>query len=67
MGLLKGDDPFYEFFYIAGQLVIQNKQKELDLISKVDNKLYAIDYYGLYTINCMVGPMKLKSYFKGEP
>ena len=27
MGILKGDDPYYEFFYIAGHLVIQDKQK----------------------------------------
>jgi hypothetical protein len=27
MGILRGDDPYYEFFYIAGHLVIQKKQK----------------------------------------
>lgn len=64
MGLLRGDDPYYEFFYISSHLVLQKKQKELDLISTDDKKLYAIDYYGLYTINCLHGPMKLKYHFK---
>lgn len=67
MGILKGEDPYYEFFYIAGHLVLQKKQKELDKISKEDKKLYAFDYFGLYTINSMVGPLKLKTYFKDEP
>lgn len=66
MGILNGNDPYYEFFYIAAHMVIQKKQKELNKISKEDNKLYAVDYFGLYTINCQVGPMKLKTYFKGE-
>lgn len=47
---------------------MQNKQKELDKISieKSMIKAFAIDYYGLYSINAYNGPLKLKSYFDGE-
>jgi hypothetical protein len=65
MGLLKGEDPYYEFFYISSHFVLQRKQKSLDQGSKV-KKLYAVDYYGLYSINKALGPNKLKHFFKNE-
>ena len=49
---------------MAGQIVLKKKQKELDQVHVlVDNKpveRFALDYYGLYSINNVYGPSKLK-------
>lgn len=63
MGGLSGSDPYYEFFFISSQLVLQKKQRELDLI---DEKALAIDYYGLYVLSSGLGPNKLKTFLAND-
>lgn len=60
---LSGEDIYYEYFLIANQMVLQDKQKELDSIYKDSYRHLAIDYYGLYLINCKYGPYKFKAFW----
>ncbi len=60
---LKGEDMYYEYFLIATQVVLQDKQKEIDS-AKIDNyRHFAIDYFGLNLINCYYAPYKLKIFW----
>lgn len=70
MNKIKGEDPYYEFFFIACHIVLQNKQRELDqwvYLGAGDYPTkFALDYYGLYTINRYYGPFKLKIFLENK-
>jgi hypothetical protein len=65
---MRGNDPYYEFFFLASQFVIHHKQKVLSSLIFLDQKDHplklALDYYGLYSINRYYGPYKLKIRFE---
>jgi hypothetical protein len=46
-------------FFIASKIVLKEKQKQIDLLSKDGYKHFAFDYYGLNFINCYYGPLKM--------
>jgi hypothetical protein len=57
---LDGKDIYYQYFPLAGQRVLQTKQRELDRDhTEKGTRSFAIDYYGLRLINCHYGPYKL--------
>jgi hypothetical protein len=59
-----GGDLYYEYFVLATLRVIQRKQKYLDQIyEKETYRQFAIDYYGLETMNCQYSPFKISSYW----
>jgi len=57
---LNGKDIYYQYFLLAGHRVLQDKQQALDKDSMDPARSsFAIDYYGLFLINCYYGPYKL--------
>jgi hypothetical protein len=60
---LKGEDIYYEYFMIAVQVVLQDKQKQIDAANIDQYRHFAIDYYGLHLINCYYAPYKLKAFW----
>lgn len=54
---------YYEYFLIANQVVLQDKQKEIDSTRIDEYRHFAIDYYGLNLINCYYAPYKLKTFW----
>lgn len=61
---MDGGDIYYEYFVLASLRVIQLKQKYLDRIyEKEPHRQFAIDYYGLETINCHYSPFKISTYW----
>jgi hypothetical protein len=60
---LKGEDMYYEYFLLAVQTTLQDKQKEIDSIKIDSDRHFAIDFYGLYLINCFYAPYKLKAFW----
>jgi hypothetical protein len=61
-GNITGKDPYREAFVIASHIVLQTKQRELNL-ENTGRTIYAIDYYGLLTINSRYFPTKLEAFF----
>jgi len=61
---LDGRDIYYQYFLLAGHRVLEAKQQELDK-ENTDRTIrnFAIDYYGLFLINCYYGPYKLSVLF----
>jgi hypothetical protein len=55
---LSGDDIFTEYFYISVQIMLQNRQKQIDGANKDPFRHFAMDHYGLSLINCYYGPIK---------
>jgi len=57
---VRDKDIYFHYFFLAGHRVLEDKQRELDKDNK-DHTLrtFAIDYYGLFLINCHYGPYKL--------
>jgi hypothetical protein len=60
---LKGEDIYYEYFLIAVQTVLQDKQKQIDLANIDKYRHFAFDYFGLNLINCYYAPYKLKAFW----
>ena len=57
---LNGKDIYYQYFLLAGHRVLQDKQQSLDKDSTDPTRSnIAIDYCGLFLINCDYGPYKL--------
>jgi hypothetical protein len=55
-----------EYFMIAVQTILQERQKKIDA-NKIDSyRDFAIDYYGLNLINCYYGPYKLQAFWKKD-
>jgi hypothetical protein len=59
----KGTDLYYEYFLIAVQTILQDKQKEMDSVQVNEYRRFAIDYFGLYLINCYYGPYKIQRFW----
>jgi hypothetical protein len=55
---LRGDDIFTEYFHISVQIVLQNRQRQIDAANKDPFRHFAMDHYGLSLINCYYGPYK---------
>ena len=55
---MKGENIYNEYFFLAVQMVLQDKQKEIDSLNIDDYRHFAIDHYGLNLINCLYGPFK---------
>jgi hypothetical protein len=53
---LNGNDIYYEYIFIASQIVLQEKQKQIDQANIDQYRHFAIDYYGLNLINCHYAP-----------
>lgn len=47
---MEGKDAYHEALYIAYQMVLQEKQKHLD-DDKSHKSIFALDYFGIFTIN----------------
>lgn len=61
---IENRDVYFHYYVLAGQRVLQAKQKEIDSKNKDPNvRNFAIDSYGLFLINCFYGPQKANSYF----
>ena len=63
---LKGEDIYYEYFLIAVQVVLQERQRTIDAARLDGFRHLAIDDYGLQLINCYYAPYKLKSFWGNE-
>lgn len=63
---LKGEDIYYEYFLIAAQVVLQQRQTAIDAAKLDGFRHFAIDDYGLQLINCYYAPYKLKSFWGNE-
>ena len=64
MNGLGGIDIYYEYLMLAGQTVLQRKQRELDQLG--GNRRLAIDVFRLALINCYYAPYKLKAFWKSD-
>jgi hypothetical protein len=57
----------YHLYSLAAQMAVQLKQKELDQTQKESKyQQFAIDYYGLVTMNEYYGPQKMYILFKNR-
>ena len=57
---------YYEYFLIAVQVILQDRQKKIDA-NKIDRyRYFAIDYYGLNLMNSYYGPYKLYTFWKND-
>lgn len=63
---IRGNDVNYEYFLIAVQIILQDKQTELNSKSNDPYLHFAVDYYGLYLINCLYAPYKLKNFWEND-
>jgi hypothetical protein len=61
---LNDHDIYYQYFMLATQKILIDRQDELSSQNNADNA-FAIDSYGLYFINCYYGPFKSAILFEG--
>jgi hypothetical protein len=62
---LQGKDIYFEYYLIAVKKVIISKQVELDSrYTKINDRHFAIDHYGIFSINCHYAPYKIKVFWK---
>jgi hypothetical protein len=50
--------------YSASQMILKEKQKEIDSLNVNSYKRFAFDYYGIAFINAYFGPYKLDMLYK---
>ena len=57
---LDGKDIYSQYLFLAGHRVLDGKQQAMDKVNTDPTRShFAIDYYGLFLINCFYGPYKL--------
>jgi hypothetical protein len=57
---LRGDDPYYEIFFLASQFTFKKKNDELKEKNLQQN---ALEYYGVYALDTHFYPYRLHRYF----
>lgn len=62
----KTEQAYSFLFFIASKIVLMDKQKEFDLITKNGYKHFAFDYYGLNSINAFYGPLKMEMIYEDK-
>jgi hypothetical protein len=62
-GFMTGNHHYSDAIRTAFHIPVQRRQILLDAATERDSSVFAIDYYGIYTMNCYLHPVRMKIFF----